>query len=290
MNQDNDHQKATEVDPQVSAQYESLANEKTPAHLDRAVLREATRAVRADNRKGSFGAWFRPVAFMAMVGLSLAIILDLSDTSIFEPTADLSIEAAPAVQAPPGSAADNAGRNSSQSPLSEIKRQEKLAPAQLPAATVLDTNIDDAAVATPRAAETESPPPDQGQLQKMRPEMVPAMTPPRAETVADQARVSDALASDVERTEERVQKVERALDANMQAQPARAAQITAPQAAIATESFLLAAPAACSDEQKSAVDEWWKCIQLLRESGLAEAADLELGNLRESFPDFEPPE
>jgi hypothetical protein len=49
------------------------------------------------------------------------------------------------------------------------------------------------------------------------------------------------------------------------------------------------APAVCSDEQKSAVDEWWKCIEALRQSGLAETADRELENLRESFPDFEAP-
>jgi hypothetical protein len=281
MNQDNDHQKVTNVDPQVSGQYESLANEKTPARLDRAVLREATRAVRADNRKGSFGAWFRPVAFMVTVGLSLAIILDLSDTSIFNPVTDLSIEAAPTVQAPTGSAADRAGRDPSQSALSEIKRQEKLAP---------DTDIDDAAVAKSRAAATESPPPDQGQLQKMRREMIPAITPPQAEPVEDQSRTSDALTAEVESAEERIRKVERAVDANKQAQPARAAQFTAPQAAITTESLLLVAPAACSEEQKSDVEEWWKCIESLRESGLADVVDLELGNLREAFPDFEPPE
>jgi len=92
MKQDNDKPVATEVDPQVSANYDSLADEKTPANLDKAVLREAARAVRADNRSGSFGAWFRPVAFMATIGLSLAIILDLSDTTIFTPLADRSVE------------------------------------------------------------------------------------------------------------------------------------------------------------------------------------------------------
>ena len=110
MNQDNDLKRAAEIDPQVAEQYESLASETAPAHLDRAVLREATRAVRADNRKGSFGAWFRPVAFMTMVGLSLAIILDLSDTRIFEPLSDLSFEATPADKAPQGTAADSADR------------------------------------------------------------------------------------------------------------------------------------------------------------------------------------
>jgi hypothetical protein len=212
MKQENDKQRATEVDPQVSDQYQSLANEKTPAQLDRDVLREAARAVRADNRKGSFGAWFRPVAFMAMVGLSLAIILDLSDTNIFRPVADISIEASPAVQAPPKSVVDSLDRNTSQPALNEIKRQEKLAPARAQA----DARGDERG--------------DQGQLRKIRSEMAPAITPPPTE-----------------------------------------------------------APA-CSNEQKSDVEEWWKCIAALRQAGLAELADLEFENLRGSFPDFEPPE
>jgi hypothetical protein len=229
MKQENEQQRATEVDPQVSDQYEALANEKTPAHLDRAILREAARAVRADNRKGSFGAWFRPVAFMAMVGLSLAIILDLSDTSIFRPVADLSIEATPTVQAPPKSVADSIDRNTSQPALNEIKRQEKLAPAQAQA-DARDDEIDDADIATPQAAASEPRKGDQGQLRKMRSEVVAAITLPPAE-----------------------------------------------------------APA-CSKEQKSDVEEWWKCIAALRQAGLTELADLEFENLRSSFPDFEPPE
>ncbi len=186
MNKDDDKQEAIEVDPQVSAHYEKLANEKTPANLDRAVLREAARAVRADNRMGSFGAWFRPVAFMATIGLSLAIILDLSDTSIFGPPADMSIEITPPapVEAPVEPATGAAGRNRSQMTPIEIMRKKK---------------------------------------------------------------------------------------------------------SVSAQSLTMDAPAVCSDEQKSAVDEWWKCIEALRQSGLAETADRELEDLRESFPDFEAP-
>ncbi len=280
MNQDNDQQKAA-VDPQVSDQYESLAGEKTPAHLDRAVLREATRAVRADNRKGSFGAWFRPVAFMATVGLTLAIILDLSDTGIFKPVADMSVESAPTIQTAPESATDSAGRNSSQPALSEIKRQEKLAP---------DQSKDNAGVTTPQAAASESRQADPRQLQKMRVDAVRAVAPPPAEPVEDQARLSNAFTVETGIAEQRVQEVQAAIDANLQSRPGTADQVTAPQAAIATESHVLATPPACSNEQKSDVEEWWKCIQSLRQSGLAEVADQELVNFREAFPDFVPPE
>ncbi len=290
MNQDNDQQQETEIDPQLSEQFESLASEETPAHLDRAVLREAKRAVRADNRKGSFGAWFRPVAFMATVGLSLAIILDLSDTEIFNPVSDLSFEAAPAVQAPPGPAVDSAARNPTQPTLNEIKRQEKLAPA----AAAPDTGRDNAASAILRDATSDSAQTDQGQLQKMRREVAPAMAPPAVESVEDQDRISDALTVEAEiieeRDEQRTQELEANFDANRQARPDTAAQFAAPQAAAPIESLSLMTPVACSDGQQADVEEWWKCIALLRQSGLAEDADLELENLRKNFPDFAVPE
>ena len=283
MNQDNDQTNATEIDPQVSDQYESLADETTPANLDRAVLREATRAVRADNRKGSFGAWFRPVAFMAMVGLSLVIILDLSDTSIFKPVAEMSFEAAPTVQVPPNSTADGPGRYSGQSSLSDIKRQEKLAPAQSLPIDAPDTGSAVAAVTAPG----ESRRSEQGQLQKMQSELVQADSLPQAEPGEDHSLVSDAFTAEAESVEQRVQKVGAAFDANLRSRPATAAQFSAPRAAVATESFSQPPPPACSDVQKSVVEEWWKCVETLRKSGLAEAADLELANLRDAFPDFE---
>jgi hypothetical protein len=288
MNQDNDLQRAAEIDPQVTEQYKSLGSETAPAHLDRAVLREATRAVRADNRKGSFGAWFRPVAFMAMVGLSLAIILDLSDTRIFQPLSDLPFEATPAVEAPQGTAADGANRPTTQPALNEIKRQEKLA------ADAPDASRDNAAIATPQAVTGDAARTEQGQLQKMRREVVPAGAPPVAESLADQNGASDVLAVEAEiieeRAEQRMQELEANSATNRQSPPDTAAQFAAPQAAVATESLALITPASCSDEQKSDAEAWWQCITSLRQSGLQDAADMELQNLRKSFPDFAAPE
>lgn len=256
MNQDNDKQAATEVDPQVSGHYKSLADEKTPADLDRAVLREARRALRADNRKGSFGAWFRPVAVMATVGLSLAIILDLSDTSILNPAADMSLDTAPPtpVQAPAATPADVAGKNLSQTAISEFKRQEKSLPEQ---SLAVDA---------------------------------PAKTQPQGEPFEDHAEVSEVFTAEAQSAGQRIQKLNAAANARLQPQAAPAAQFAAPQSATAFESLSQVAQPVCSDEQKSDVELWWKCIDQLRQSGMIEAADLELEYLREDFPDFEPPE
>ncbi len=257
MNQDNDKHEAMDFDPQVSAHYEKFADEKAPANLDRAVLHEARRAVRADNRSGSFGAWFRPVAFMAMVGLSLAIILDLSDAGIFSPPADMSFDTAPPdpVKVPDESATDAARRNLPQMTVSEVMRQKKSVATQTPAVDVPVNSSNNAGVAKSRAAV-----------------------------------VNDAFTAEIKDAEQRVEKTEAAVDANLQSQPDTAVQFTAPQATIATEAHLVVEPVACSNEQKSAVEEWWKCIETLRQSGLAVAADREFENLRENFPDFEAPE
>lgn len=128
MNEDRASQTEADVDPQVSDRYRSLAREETPADLDLAVLNEAKRAVRADNRQGSFGPWFRPVAFAATVLLSLAIIIDIINletpgppAAIFDATT--SAPTRPATDEP----AETTYGTRSQAILNEIKRQEKSA-------------------------------------------------------------------------------------------------------------------------------------------------------------------
>jgi hypothetical protein len=209
MNQENGRQDEADIDRQVSDHFEALSDESTPARLDQAVIREAKRAIRADNRKGSFGAWFRPVAFMATVGLSLAIILDLTDTGAPEPASDVGNESIPpaAVHTPPDQSSDAAARNRSQATLNEMKRQEKSPAGQRQAG---DARL------------------DRGRISKLQSAPRPQSTEPLATTTG------------------------------------------------------------CREEQKSTPEEWWSCIESLREAGQTAAADLELENLRKGFPDFVP--
>lgn len=79
MKQDGRH-RSSESDHVVSAAYRAVAIERTPSELDAKVLDEA-RAGTADTPLRRFTAlWFRPVAFVATLGLSLALILELTDT------------------------------------------------------------------------------------------------------------------------------------------------------------------------------------------------------------------
>jgi hypothetical protein len=77
---------SAETDDEVSAAYRAVAGESAPPHLDRQVLRQAKTA--AGSRwfgKYSF-SFFRPAAFVATLGLSLAIVLQISDTWLAEET------------------------------------------------------------------------------------------------------------------------------------------------------------------------------------------------------------
>ncbi len=259
MNQDNDRLEATEVDPQVSANYESLADEKTPTNLDKAVLREAARAVRADIRRGSFGAWFRPVAFMATVGLSLAIILDLSDTTIFSPPVDTSVESTAPAPAAIENAADAVDKNRAATTVSESADSEQ---AQLPALPAT--------------------------LAPAEPQQTPAST-------AGQAVVGDVFSEEAASAEQRIQKLGATASYALQSpteRPASSVQIRQSQAldTAASVADFQVTRRQCLAEEKLAPETWWSCIDSLRQAGPDEFADKELENLRKAFPDFQLPE
>lgn len=65
-------------DDRISATYRDLATERAPDTLDRRILAEARRG--AATRYGMLRGWTRPVAWAAMIGISLAIVLQVSQT------------------------------------------------------------------------------------------------------------------------------------------------------------------------------------------------------------------
>ena len=62
-------------DPRVSEAYQGLATETTPPELDHKIL---AMAAQARPRYGLARAWISPVAWAATIGLSLAIVLEIS--------------------------------------------------------------------------------------------------------------------------------------------------------------------------------------------------------------------
>jgi hypothetical protein len=206
MNQDRKEHEAALVDPLVSAHYEAVANENTPPELDRAVLRSAGSAIPAGRRQKPFATWFRALAFVAIAGLSLVIVIDLSSFGIIE---SIGIMKPAAVSSP-------------------------AARPQIAVQPMMESAPD-------IAAEKRTP-----------------------------ALIADAL------------RREKSASAPM-------SKIAAPDDATSHDDVAAEAPGRCDDDVKSSVEEWWNCIEKLRQAGMADSARSEFGFLSEKFPDFAPP-
>lgn len=183
-------------DPEVSAHYRAFAKETTPNRLDQIVLRAASKAVRSDSQTGWGATWYRPVTFVATLGLSLALLLEISEFQFFDPPQELSVQAG----APP------------------------------------DTSV--------------------------------------FRDAADSAAI-------------RVREVDATADESLQlSNPGGSSTDAAGNPAL--PAYAAAAVRHCSDEQMAQPEKWWQCILELRESGNGNAAESELANLQESFPQYMP--
>ena len=141
----NDRDNVT-ADPSVSATYRQLADEKAPASLDEKVLHSAAAMPRVGSGIGR--AWMKPVAWAATIGLSLAIVLEMTqlpqaplDVNVMEPPtptderpalAPASLEPAPAKESrnikPP--------RHRPEMGAIEESRAQPMAPARAPAPAI----------------------------------------------------------------------------------------------------------------------------------------------------------
>jgi septal ring-binding cell division protein DamX len=109
------------VDPRVSAAYRELADERTPEHLDHVVLNAARSAARP--RRSAALGWLRPAAWVATIGVCLAIVVEIALLE-HEGTAELDSLAPTAAPVSPAAAPATA------------ERLEKTAPAAAAPAAV----------------------------------------------------------------------------------------------------------------------------------------------------------
>lgn len=71
----------------VSETYRETATERAPEHLNTAVLRTAAKAARP--RYSLLRTWTRPVAWAAVVMLSVGLVLELTQTPVTQPPDDI---------------------------------------------------------------------------------------------------------------------------------------------------------------------------------------------------------
>lgn len=72
------------LDSALAAAYRDLADEASPPRLDARILDDAARAARPARSGFWRDAWFRPVVFAATFGLSMALVLQLSDSGLID--------------------------------------------------------------------------------------------------------------------------------------------------------------------------------------------------------------
>ena len=90
-------------DPRVSAAYRQMADERTPEHLDHVILNAARSA--AKPRWNKAVAWLRPAAWMATIGVCLAIVIEIALLPDPEPAEFDSVRPAAVPPAAPSPAA-----------------------------------------------------------------------------------------------------------------------------------------------------------------------------------------
>lgn len=236
-------------DNRVSETYRDVATERTPAALDEKVLAMASREART--RYGLARAWIRPVAWAATIGLTVAIVLEVTqNTYVAEPPRP---DRARQVAAPAGSNAE-AGRARTESDDANLeKRRDTAAPSAAA----------DSVPAAPPASE-------------------PAERP--APAALDSAAVARELESDemplLRQAEEQAQRRE----GETRAVSALVDQPLAATAAAKQET------AACDAEARALAPNWYACIEALRDAGFDDAAAAELDELRLAFPEFREPQ
>ena len=247
--------------------YRESAAETTPKALDDAVLREAREAAADVSwlRYPKTIHWLRPMAWAATIGLSFAIVLELTLSPTMTPDmatdANMAIDAEPFAATPAASPAAPAARQAE--PLQETEQLEEI-------------------VVTGNPIRTEETPAED-MAEDMAADMAADMDGMRKAASDD----APSLASDVEvkRELERMNEYREQVETFTFAdQPVAADAVPAMQRSAA---YAIAFP--CDEDDTEAPESWLECIERLDEQGRYVEAQRERERLTEAFPEFELP-
>jgi len=248
MNHDNDS------DPLVSAEYRAAATERTPTALDAVVLKNAEAAAKDTAFRRFTAFWFRPLAFVATLGLSLALLLELNQSPEFQPVT---------------------------SPESEFGRSEVHTTVADPAPATIGITSEVPSVSDSpvnRAAATQS-----------KNSVIDATRPQELEPAAVSADFAEMIEASSRQMREQESVTEVTTQPLKQSRPVAkesvggALALTGP--AIVMEGFARA----CTEEQISKPATWWQCISDLQQDGRHDEAKAELDLFNEANPDIEAP-
>jgi len=259
-------------DERVSATYRELGDERAPEHLNQRILQRA--ASTGQRRYLPAAPWMRPVAWAAVIGLSLAIVLEIArlptpETTAIEVPAPLNRSATTeARQAEPESDkfADELapmGRDSEPTPgaRADVVDESAAPAAALPATVSGDRQQDSAPKPIERMAEPATPPDrnaaiGEREAAEFRPQDLDALR--QAE---DFARIRSG---DNEETDS-----------------------ISSRAARSSAAMLDAAAPGCDQEARASRSTWLDCIAELEQAGLTDLARNERETLLEVYPEID---
>ena len=253
------NQSDARADALVSQAYRDLADERTPEHLDRTILRVAAKEARP--RYSRFVAWTRPMAWAATVLLSVALVLEVTNSpSPGVVSFDESINTFE-VQSPEADAKDDG-------PVDSLEE------SVVPASELTKKQSNDMRQKATAIAEQEIAP------------RQPAARE-RAELLSDTAELKikneDML--------QQAQELARAqVGDNDQPSPAASAvteQEFAAGRSLASTAAFSAPGAECDEDAVAAPQTWLECIAALEDAGRDDAARKQRAMLAEAFPDFD---
>ncbi len=270
MNNERDNPEIEQDDRLVSTTYRDVADERAPEHLNHSILQQA--ATTAQPRYARSMSWMRPMAWAATIGLSLAIVLEITQvpqpqTSEYGLATDSVIEPAETARA----------REDAKSIeiLEESVQHDSLVQIESDSRAKADTGF----AATARLPAAEQPVSTPAMEKKLEDTPMPV----QARQKASKPMLADTFYGDESDDDQ-------AADQENSADP-----LVAGNAASLDATRLSDAPTAAMVQEKNpgcdaiaveTPDSWHECVAALAELGFIDEANDQLEQLKETFPDF----
>ncbi len=217
--------------------YLETSDERAPERLNRQVLRAATREAQASGSR--IAGWTRPLAWAAMIGLTLGLLLDIAELPQPAP-GDVPLDLEAKAIAEPGRQAGRVDDMAALPLLENARSGTRQTPHAADQQATVENAYRESAARPPTAAETAPSDPQRHGQEK-------------AFMLEHRKVLSEPFAG----------------------------------AAIESRPDTANAPApTCREEEKRSAAQWYACVEHLRESGRASAAETELEALLRVFPEF----
>ncbi len=272
MNNERDNPEIEQDDRRVSAAYQDIAVERAPDHLHQSILQQAATA--AKPRYARSMSWMRPMAWAATIGLSLAIVLEITQVPQPQP-AEYGL-AADSVIEPAKTAREREDATSIEILEESVPQQNSLIQIESDSRSKADSGF----AATARLPAAEQPVSAPAMEKKLEDNPMSVQTqqktskPMLADTFYGDENDDDQVAGQENSADPR--------DANNTASFDAVQSRYAPTAAALVQEK----NPGCDATAVETPESWHECIADLAELGFIEAANDQLEQLKEAFPDF----